>query len=130
MEFLKTVAGKVVSGLVALAVIVCAVSWYRTDPATKAALETGTGKIFGWLGVVGVVPWLSFAIIARVAKLRTNAAGAILVVVLTGLELLFLGWMFGWSIGGHTAWAFVILGGLIAAAYNLLTCDWIAEQME
>lgn len=130
MEFLKSVAGKVVSGLVALGVIVCAVSWYRTDPATRASLESGTGKIFGWLGVVGVVPWLSFALIARVAKFRSNAAGATLVIVLTGLELLFLGWMFSWSIGSRPAWAFLIFGGLVAAIYNLLTCDWIAEQME
>jgi hypothetical protein len=130
MDFLKTVTGKVVSGLVALVVIVCAVSWYRMDPQTKDALISGTGKITSWLGVVLIVPWLSFALIARVGKMRSNAAGAMLVLGLTLAELLTLGWLFNWSIAGRTAWTFLLLGGLVAAIYNLLTCDWIAEKME
>ena len=130
MDFLKTVTGKVVSGLVALAVIICAVSWYRMDPLTKQELISGTGKIFSWLGIVLIVPWLSFAIIGRIAKMQSNLAGAGLVLAITLLEMLLLGWLFTWSIGGRTAWTFVILGGLVAAIYNLLTCDWIAEKVE
>jgi hypothetical protein len=130
MDFFKTITGKVVSGLVALIVIICAISWYRMDPQTKAALVSGTGKICSWLGVVLVVPWLSFALIGRVAKLQSNAAGAALVIIFTALELLLLGWLFNWSIGGRTAWTFLVLGGLVAAAYNLLACDWIAEKVE
>jgi len=130
MDFLKTVTGKVVSGLVALVVIVCAVSWYRMDSQTKDGLISGTGKITSWLGVVLIVPWLSFALIARVGKMRSNAAGAMLVLGLTLAELLTLGWLFNWSIAGRTAWTFLLLGGLVAAIYNLLTCDWIAEKME
>jgi hypothetical protein len=130
MDFLKTMTGKVVSGLVALAVIICAVSWYRMDPLTKQELISGTGKIFSWLGIVLIVPWLSFAIIGRVAKTQSNLAGAGLVLAITLVEMLLLGWLFSWTIGGRTAWTFVILGGLVAAIYNLLTCDWIAEKVE
>jgi hypothetical protein len=130
MDFLKTVTGKVVSGLVALAVIVCAISWYRMDDQTKQALISGTGKISSWLGIVLVVPWLSFALIGRVAKSRSNTAGAILVLAMTALELTLLGWLFNWSIAGRTSWTFIVLGGLVAAIYNLLTCDWIAEKVE
>ena len=130
MEFLKTVTGKVVSGLVALAVVTCAISWYRMDPATKDAIVSGTGKIFSWTGVVLIIPWLSFAVIGRVAKFQSNLIGALLVIVLTGLDLGLLGWLFNWSIAGRTAWTFLFLGGLVAAIYNLLTCDWIAEKME
>ena len=127
---MKTVTGKVVSGLVALAVVTCAISWYRMDPATKDAIVSGTGKIFSWTGVVLIIPWLSFAVIGRVAKFQSNLIGALLVIVLTGLELGLLGWLFNWSIAGRTAWTFLFLGGLVAAIYNLLTCDWIAEKME
>lgn len=130
MDFLKTVTGKVVGGLVALAVITCAISWYRMDEQTKDMLVSGTGKIFSWLGVVAVVPWLSFAVIGRVAKMQSNLAGAMLVLAITLVELVLLGWLFGWTIGGRTAWTFVLLGGLVAAIYNLLTCDWIAEKVE
>jgi hypothetical protein len=130
MDFFKSVTGKVVSGLVALAVITCAISWYRMDENTKQALISGTGKIFSWLGIVGVVPWLSFALIGKVAKFQSNLAGAILVIAITAVELGVLGWLFNWSIGGRTAWTFLVLGGLVAAIYNLLTCDWIAEKVE
>jgi hypothetical protein len=130
MDFLKTITGKVVSGLVGLAVIMCAVSWYRMDDQTKQSLLDGTGKIFSWLGVVLVVPWLSFALIGRVGKMRSNTAGALLVIVMTAVEMALLGWLFNWSIAGRTAWTFLVLGGLVAGIYNLLTCDWIAEKVE
>ena len=74
------------------------------DPLTKQELISGTGKIFSWLGIVLVVPWLSFAIIGRVAKTQSNLAGAALVLAITLLEMLLLGWLFTWSIGGRTAW--------------------------
>jgi hypothetical protein len=130
MDFLKTITGKVVSGLVGLTVIICAVSWYRMDDQTKQSLESGTGKIFSWFGIVLIVPWLSFALIGRVGKMRTNVAGALLVIVMTAVEMALLGWLFDWSIAGRTAWTFLILGGLVAGIYNLLTCDWIAEKVE
>jgi hypothetical protein len=129
MDFLKTITGKVVSGLVGLAVIVCAVEWYRTDPETKHMLVSGTGKISAWFGIVLAVPWVSFALIGWVAKFDRNSAGALLVAVLSLLELVLLGWLFNWTIGGPTAWSFLVLGGLVAALYNLLTCDWIAEKV-
>jgi len=130
MEFFKTITGKVVSGLVGLAVIITAISWYRMDEQTKQALLSGTGKIFSWLGIVLVVPWLSFAIIGRVNKMQSNTAAAVLVIAITIVELVILGWLFNWSIAGRTAWTFLILGGLVAGVYNLLTCDWIAEKVE
>ena len=130
MDFLKTITGKVVSGLVALAVIAGGISWYRMDETTKQAIVSGTGKIFSWLGVVLIVPWLSFAVIGRVAKTQSNAAGAALVLCMTGIEIVLLGWLFNWSIAGRAAWTFVLLGGLVAAIYNLLVCDWIAEKVE
>jgi hypothetical protein len=100
------------------------------DPQTKDALISGTGRISSWLGIVLVVPWLSFAVIGRVNKLESNAAGAVLVLVMTAIEMGLLGWLFNWSIAGRTAWTFLILGGLVAGIYNLLTCDWIAEKVE
>jgi hypothetical protein len=93
-------------------------------------LLSGTGKIFSWFGVVLIVPWLSFGLIGQVAKARSNTAGALLVIAMTAVEIGLLGWLFNWSIAGRTAWTFLILGGLVAGIYNLLTCDWIAEKVE
>ena len=129
MDIVKSVTVKVVSGLVGLAVIVCAISWYRTDPDTRSLIEADTGRIFAWCGVVLVVPWVSFALIGWVGRMESNGAGAVLVGALTLMELLLLAYLFHWMIHGSTAWTFLVLGGLVAALYNLLTCDWIAEKV-
>jgi hypothetical protein len=129
MDFLKTMTGKIVSGLVGLAVIAAVISWWQMDPATRQTLVTGTGRIFAWFGIVLVVPWATFFVIGKVAKFDNNLAGAILVGAYTIIETLVLAWLFHWHMPSPTAWTFLLLGGLIAAVYNLFTCDWIAEKI-
>ena len=129
MDFLKTVTGKVVSGLVALAVIAGGISWWQMDPETKQMLLSGTGKIVSWSGIVLLLPWATFFLIGRVGKMESNAAGAALVAAYTIGEILLLTWLFEWDISGTGAWTFVALGGLVAAVYNVFTCDWIAEKV-
>jgi Na+/H+-dicarboxylate symporter len=130
LEFLKSITGKIVTGLVALGVIAGAITFWRMDPASRQALLNNTGKILLWLGVVLAWPWVSFAIIARVARLESNAAGGVLVAAYTLLELALLAWLFHWHVAGASRWTFFLLGGLIAGVYNLLVCDWIAEKLE
>jgi hypothetical protein len=129
MDFLKSVTGKVVTGLIGLAVVAASISWWRMDEATRDTVLTGTGRIAAWFGVVLFLPWVTFAVIGRVAKLDNNTAGALLVGAYTLLELVLLLWLFGWSLPGGTAWTFAAVGVLFAAAYNLFTCDWIAEKV-
>jgi hypothetical protein len=129
MEFLKSITGRIVSGLVALAVIVAAISWWQMDESTRQMLVSGTGRILAWFGVVLAWPWASFALIARVARAESNFAGAILVAAYTLTEIVLLAWLFHWHLPNATAWTFLLLGGLIAAVYNLLICDWIAEKV-
>ena len=129
MEFLKTVGAKIVGGLVALAVVVSAIAWWQTEPATRDAILSGAGRIAAWFGVVLLVPWASFFLIGRVAKRESNAAGAALVLGITAVEAGVLAWLFDWSIAGSTAWVFYTAAVLLAGVYNLLTCDWIAEKV-
>jgi hypothetical protein len=129
MEFIKAIAGKLVTGAVILAVIAAAVSWFEADPQTREALLGGAGRVCAWLGIVLVVPWASFAVIGWVARMERNLAGAILVASYTVLEAVALAWLFAWHIHGPAGWAFFILGTLFAAAYNLFACDWIAEKI-
>jgi hypothetical protein len=129
MDFLKSAGGKVISGLVALAVIAAGISWWQMDPQTRSALVTGTGRIVSWLGVVLLLPWATFFLIGRVGRTDSNAAGAGLVVGYTLLEGLLLAWLFGWSMQGAAAWMFVAAAVLVAGVYNLFACDWIAEKV-
>lgn len=129
MEFLKTIGGKIATGLVSLAVIAGAISWYEMDPATRHGIVTGTGRIIGWFAVMLVLPWATFFVIGSVARRESNVAGALLVFAYTALEAVLLAWLFGWGIRGATATAFYCAGILLAAAYNLFACDWIAEKV-
>ncbi len=130
MDFLKTVGAKVIGGLVGLVVVAAGITWWRTDPATRQMLVDGAGKIAAWLGVVLALPWASFFVIGRVGKMDSNAAGAALVAGYTAVEIGLLGWLFHWTFPNATAWTFLMVGGLVAALYNLFTCDWIAERLE
>src|SRR3712207_9390645 len=127
MEFLKTVGGKIVGGLVALAVVACAISWWQTEPATRHAILSGAGKIGAWFGAVLLVPWASFFLIGRVARMERNSAGAALVLGSTAVEAAVPAWLLHWSIAGPTAWAFYAAAVLVAGAYHLLAWVWIAE---
>lgn len=129
MDFLKTIGGKVVTGLVALAVVAGAISWYEMDPATRHQIVAGAGRILGWFGLVVVVPWATFFLIASVARLESNLAGGLLVLGYTVVEALLLAWLFSWGVRGATAVTFFCAGVLITAAYNLFACDWIAEKV-
>jgi FtsH-binding integral membrane protein len=129
MDFLKNVTGKVVSGVVALAVIAGGSSWWRTDPAMREMLLNGAGKIASWLGIVLLIPWATFFIVSKVARMESNAAGAALIAGYTILETVLLAWLFQWHMPSATAWTFLLVGGLFAGVYNLFTCDWIAEKV-
>ena len=129
MDFLKTMTGKIVGGIVSLAVLIAGISWWRMDSQTKDMLLSGTGKIVSWFGIVLLVPWATFFIISWVAKMDKNAAGAVLVFIYTLIEALMLAWLFSWSFPGATAWSFFAVGTLVAGVYNLLVCDWIAEKL-
>jgi len=129
MEFLKSIGGKIATGLVALAVIAGAVSWFEMDPGTRHAIVAGTGHIVGWLAVVLIAPWATFFAIGAIARLESNAAGAALVFAYTAIEAVLLAWLFSWSIRGATGVVFFCAAILVAAAYNLFTCDWIAEKV-
>lgn len=129
MDFLKTIGGKIVSGLVAVAVIAMAISWWQMEPSTREMLLTGSGRILSWLLVMLVLPWVTFFLASWVAKFENNAAGAALVVGYTLAEAVLLAWLFRWQIHGATGIVFFCAATLLAGAYNLFACDWIAEKV-
>src|SRR5436853_5150322 len=128
MDFLKTIGGKVVSGLVALAVVAAAISWWQMDASTRQMLLSGAGHLVSWFAVVLIVPWASFFLIGRVGRLESNAAGAGLVLLYTAAEATLLAWLFEWHVRGAAAWVFFAAAVLFAGVYNLFACDWIAEK--
>jgi FtsH-binding integral membrane protein len=129
MELLKSVVGKVAAGLVGLGVIAGGISWWQMDPSTRQMLVHGVENVGLWLGIVVLLPWVSFSLIGRVAKMESNLAAGVLVGVYSLLETVILAWLFHWQILTSTAWMFLVFSGLVAGTYNLLICDWIAEKV-
>lgn len=129
MGFLKLSGGMIVGGLVTLAVLVGGISWWRADPATHQQVLAVSGHGLVWLAVVLALPWASFFVVGRVARLDSNAAGAVLVGAYTVLEVAWLAWLFSFKFSGATALTALAAAGLFAAGYNIFTCDWIAEKI-
>ena len=60
---------------------------------------------------------------------QVHAAGAVLVLGYTVVGVVVLLWLFDFAVAGAMGWTFVAAAALLAAVYNLLTCDWIAEKL-
>ena len=129
MDFLKGIGGKVVGGVVILGVVVAGIAFYQAGPEGRAAFFDASGKIMGWLLIVVLAPWALFWLVVKVARRETNASAAALVAAITAAELLGLWWMFNFGIGGPITITFFVVGALLAAVYNLLVCDWIADKL-
>ena len=126
---LNSLVSKIVTGLLVLAVVAGGISWWQLDPAARHAVLSGVGQFVAWLGVVLLLPWATFFLIGRVARLESNAAGAALVGIYTLLEAAWLGWVYGWAGHGPAGWTLLAAAVLFAAAYNVLVCDWIADRL-
>lgn len=129
MDFLKGIGGKVVGGVVLLGVIVAGIAFYQAGPAGRATFFDSSGKIIGWTLIVTLAPWALFWLVVKVARRESNQAAALLVCAVTAAELLALWWMFDFGVGGPVAITFFAVGALLAAVYNLLACDWIADKL-
>ena len=129
MDFLKGIGGKIIGGVVFLGVVVTAITFYQAGPDGRAAFFDGSGKIIGWVLIVALAPWALFFLVTKAARKDSNAAGALLVGTFTVVELLLLWWMFDFGIGGPISMTFFAVGVLIAAAYNVLACDFIADRL-
>jgi hypothetical protein len=130
VEFLKSIVGKLVTGAVALAVLAAGLAWYQMSPTDRSAMAGGAGRIIGWIVLVVAIPWAIFFLVQRVARLDSNAASGVFILLLTLLEAAGLAWMFRFNIAGGAAWTFFVVGIVLAGVYNLVTCDWIAERFE
>ncbi len=129
MDFLKGIGGKVVGGFVFLAVVVAAIAFWQAGPEGRAVFFDAGGKIVAWVLIVAVTPWVLVGVVVKVARADSNGAGIFLVATVSLLELLGLWWMFDFGVGGGVAIGFFIVGALLATAYNLLTCDFIADRL-
>src|SRR4028118_12136 len=126
---IQMIAKGVLGGVIALGVIVGAISWFQLTGDQRSAAIGTVGRLIAWVLVVLLLPWATYFITTAVARRESNAAGVLLVAgytiadILAGALLLGTGWT------GTTAAIVGVVGLLIAVAYNILACDWIADRL-
>jgi hypothetical protein len=128
MDFLKSIGGKLATGLVVLAVFACGVAWFQASPESRSAVVGATMKIVGWTIAVLMMPWVGVLVVSRIEKFKSNAVSAGFILALTAVEATLLLWLFDFAPGGATAWTLALAGVLTAGVYNLFACDWIADK--
>ncbi len=120
----EKVLGYITLGLIVL----CGLALWRIGPEGRTAIWNAIWRTAVWLGLAAGLPWLTRLFIARVLEIGSNWAGAALLAVLTGIDLLvgrllMQGWpdsLWGW-IAALTALA-------MAGLYNYLVTEYLAEQ--
>ncbi len=126
--------GKYIGGKLLTAVLVACVLWtsynfYKNPEKLEHLFQTTKASVV-WLGFAGALPWGLFFVPPLVGKTESNAAAAAMLIGYLVLDILMAFWLADWSIQGGLVWGIVILGFLLAAVYNFLVCDFIAEQAE
>ena len=103
MDLLKGIVGKIVAGLVGLAVIAGGISWYEMAPATRKALVSARGGFsVGW-GSYCSCRGRAFSLLGGLPGLKAIGQGALLVAGYTAAEAIALAWLFHWQLHGATA---------------------------
>ncbi len=126
--------GKYVGGKVLTAILVAGVLWtsyyfYQNPEKIKTLWESIRASLV-WLGFAAVLPWGLFFVPPLVVKADSNPAAAGMLAGYLILDILMAFWLAEWSFGGVLVWGLAILGFLLAAVYNFMVCDFLAEQAE
>ncbi len=126
--------GKYVGGKVLTAILVAGVLWtsyyFYKNPEKMKVLFDSTKASLVWLGFAAVLPWGLFFVPPLVVKADSNPAAAGMLAGYLVLDILMAFWLAEWSFGGVLVWGIAILGFLLAAVYNFMVCDFLAEQAE
>ncbi|HMQ17421.1 MAG TPA: hypothetical protein PKC49_15770 [Phycisphaerae bacterium] len=120
--------GEKVLGWIALALLIAiGVGIWQMPAETKGAIWSGLWRSIVWLAAAAALPWSARLLIRRVLEQGTNWAGAALIGGYTlGDVVLGVLLMTGWPSG---AWGWLAcLGALgVAATYNYLVTEYVAE---
>jgi len=127
-------AGKYIGGKVLTAILVAGVLWtsyyFYKNPEKLETLWDSIKASLVWLGFVAALPWGLFFVPPLVVKADSNPAAAGMLAGYLILDILMAFWLAGGLFGGVLVWGLAILGFLLAAVYNFMVCDFLAEQAE
>ena len=126
----KTVGGKLLSAVLAVASILVVVWYWRLAPEARAELWGMARGALIWGGFVVVLPWALFFVPARVVRAESNALAALVLLGYLGLDIAFALYLTGGRTGGHWQMGVMLLGFLVAAVYNFAVCEFLAQRAD
>lgn len=117
-----------VLGYIALAIVLLVgIAVYQMPAETKGAIWSGIWRSIVWVIIAAGVPWSAALFVRRVLEISSNWAGVGLVAGLTLVDLIAgVVLMTAWPSGGWT-WAAAIGAIAVAATYNYLVAEYLAD---
>ena len=126
----KIVANKVVTAILAIAVIGAGIYFWR-NPDDLAAVWAAVKYALAWLGFVVVLPWATFFVPRWVMSKDSNAASGLMLAGYLLADAALALWLLGGFRGHNTlTWSVVVLGLLAAGVYNYAACEYQALRFE
>lgn len=129
----KYVGAKVVSAVLAVAATLLVIWYWRLPLESRDALWSMARGALLWTGFVALLPWALFFVPRMAMRAENNAVSALVLlgylVVDIGLALYLMG---GHVSPGEGRWQVVLLivGFLLAAIYNFVVCEFLAQRSE
>lgn len=126
----KYVGGKVLGAAIFVASALIVIWYWQLPPESKNAIWLALRNGLIWIAFAVTLPWALFFVPAKVLRMESNAASAVMLAGYLALDALMAFWMAGWHVSGVIAWGVLIVGLLAAGVYNLLVCEYLAERAE
>jgi hypothetical protein len=126
----KSVGGKLLTAVLAVASILVLVWYWRLAPEARAEIWSMARGALIWLGFVVVLPWALFFLPARVVRAENNWISALTLFAYLALDIGFALYLTGGRMGEAWQKGAMILGFLIAAVYNFAVCEFLAQRAD
>ena len=125
----KYIGGKVLTAILVAGVLLTGIYFWQHPEQLKDLWNTIRASLV-WLGFVAVLPWGLFFVPPLVIKADSNAAAAGMLAGYLVLDVLMAFWLGDPTDHSVLVLGMLILGFLLAAVYNFMVCDFLAEQAE
>jgi hypothetical protein len=120
----ERVLGYVALGLVALG----GIAVYRMGPEGRTAIWETIWRTATWLAISAVLPWTARLFMGRLLEIGSNWVGVALIAGLTLLNLVAgVCLLTAWPAGGWQ-WTAALVALALAATYNYLVTEYLADQ--
>lgn len=119
--------GKVLTAILVVAVVITVIWYYRLPDADRQAMWSSVRSALIWIGFAAVLPWATFYVPIRVARIDSNRASALMLAGYLVVDA-----AAGWIVCGlpQTGWQrmLAVVALLAAGIYNYVIGESVARK--